>query len=621
MASAPLIALSSLLSVLCGVLEAARFYYQNEVLTRVIARASRGGTDAAVDSWTATLRQLLTTQLLSALASIARSQASRMGRAAFVARLKVDLFAALVKQDVAYFERNDLWETRHLIGNADFVCASLLELPVTLAEGVSRIAAAMALLASQSPAMAVLMLALLPLKQALARALDRLQRRAERAQGTAVAPRGAMNAVWASLVDPVALKTMRAFAREPAEIADFSRAVRAKDAADEKGALAFELFSPARDLLDRLTDLAGVWYGGVLVSAGRMRAADLPAFVSLASDTFDRARFLHGFVQHAGEDVLDPVEAMQRLLLSRPSIGVDTPAYPGPTIEDFSVRFDDVAFAYPTQPETAVLRGVTFSVGAGERVGIMGESGCGKSTLFALLIRLYDADRGTVALGGVPVQRFNPLWLRERVLLVSQSTFLARRTVRENLLFARTRPQDEAKEVPQQELDAAIALALRRAQCAFFLDDKERFPKGLQTDLGVNASKLSGGERQRLALARALLARPAPRVLLLDEHTSALDESSQRLVQLALEEVWRESRCTVLAIAHRLSNFRGMDRVVVLSRRGVVAEQGAPRDILRLYPDGIFAGLCVFRFRFRRETHSSSHGALSCSVKQANVEF
>jgi ABC-type multidrug transport system fused ATPase/permease subunit len=116
--------------------------------------------------------------------------------------------------------------------------------------------------------------------------------------------------------------------------------------------------------------------------------------------------------------------------------------------------------------------------------------------------------------------------------------------------------------------------------------------QGLHTDLGQNASKLSGGERQRLALARALLSRPAPRMLLLDEHTSALDEASQRAVQQSLDRLWQESggTLTVLAIAHRLSNFRGMDKVVVLSKEGRVAEQGSPKEVLRQFPHGIFAG-------------------------------
>jgi len=209
-----------------------------------------------------TLRMLLITQLLSALASIARAQSSRMGRRAFITNLKVDLFAALIRQDIEYFEKHDLWEVRHLIGNAEYVCVSLLDLPISVAEGFSRVTSATALLASQSPTMALLMFFALPLKQLAAKFLDRLQKRTEHAQGTAIAPRGAFNLVWASLVDPVALKTMRSYAREPTEVADFKRAVLAKEAADEKGALAYQLFNPARDLLDRLLDLIGVWYGG-----------------------------------------------------------------------------------------------------------------------------------------------------------------------------------------------------------------------------------------------------------------------------------------------------------------------------------------------------------------------
>jgi len=125
-----------------------------------------------------------------------------------------------------------------------------------------------------------------------------------------------------------------------------------------------------------------------------MRPADLPAFVSISTDTFERARFLYTFIGYAGEDVFDPVEQMFNLLHAQPRIGIDVPAYPVGDLDiDFSVELKDVHFAYPNQPDTLILRGVDFKVPAGERVGIMGESGCGKSTLFALLIRLYEPTR------------------------------------------------------------------------------------------------------------------------------------------------------------------------------------------------------------------------------------
>jgi hypothetical protein len=154
---APLIALSALLSMLCGALDAARFYYQGEALSRIIARGTGGAKAAAASaSPLQAVRMLLGTQVLSTLANIARNQSGRLGalrvcggcvaggvdvrrpgpgRRAFVRTLQVDLFAALVRQDVEYFETHDLWEARHLIGNVDYVCAGLLGLPVTLAEG------------------------------------------------------------------------------------------------------------------------------------------------------------------------------------------------------------------------------------------------------------------------------------------------------------------------------------------------------------------------------------------------------------------------------------------------------------------------------------------------------
>lgn len=569
----PMILISTLLSVYSGTLDATRFYLRGEVISKAITSTGQLGK---------LVKRLLWLEVLCVLVSVLKERAQTIGKRKFVQNLKTDLFAALVSQDLAYFERADMFELRQLIGNSDTVCTSLLSAPTNHLESLARIGSSLMLLSRQSPKLLGVLFALaLPTKHLLTNWLELVSTRFElSAHQLLLFQPGSVQEIWQVLVDPKALKTMRAFAREPAEIAEFSRAIRAKDERDERSAMAYQLLSPTRDALDKLLDVFGVWYGSRLVGVRAMRATDLPAFVSLCSVTFDQARFLWSSLGTFGDEVLDPIERMHDLLQHEPRIGLNRPPYDPNLSLDFSLEFRNVRFAYPTKPQAEILRGVSFRVAPGERVGIMGESGCGKSTLFSLVERFYDPTSGQVLLGGTDLREINPLFLRQHVAFVSQQAFMAKRTIRDNLVYGRG-------DVPATE--AELASALQLAQCLFFLHDKDRFPDGLLTNIGANASKLSGGEVQRLSLARALLAVPPPRLLLLDEYTSALDETSQASIVDAVQRLWEERGITLVCIAHRLSNFKHVDRIVVLNKLGMVAEQGHPKHLLRDHPNGAFA--------------------------------
>ncbi len=265
-----------------------------------------------------------------------------------------------------------------------------------------------------------------------------------------------------------------------------------------------------------------------------------------------------GMVYREIKQALIDMDRMFRLLSvhreveDRPG-SVDVP--PGPA----TLEFREVDFSY--EPARRILHGVSFTIGAGQRVAVVGHSGSGKSTLARLLYRFYDVDAGAILLDGIDLRDLRQASLRAAIGIVPQDTVLFNDTIRYNIHYGRP-----------QASDAEVIGAARAAHIPDFIAS---LPAGYESPVGERGLKLSGGEKQRVAIARALL--KSPRILIFDEATSALDSKSEQAIQAELERI--AVGRTTLVIAHRLSTVMDADQILVMSQ-GRIVERGTHRELL-----------------------------------------
>ncbi|MFE3552622.1 ABC transporter ATP-binding protein [Streptomyces kronopolitis] len=369
------------------------------------------------------------------------------------------------------------------------------------------------------------------------------------------------------------VKLMGRPARESAEFA--TRARRVRDIG-VRSAMVQTYFVTALTLVSALALAVVYGLGGFLALHGRLEPGAIVSLALLLTRLYAPLTALSG----AHIEVMSALVSFERvfevldlepLITEKP----DARAVPeGPV----SVEFDSVRFGYPAADKVSlasleevaaldtrggeeVLHGISFRAEPGQMVALVGSSGAGKSTMAQLLPRLYDADSGAVRLAGVDVRDLTAASLREVLGMVTQDGHLFHDSIRENLLLARP-----------EAAEAELWDALRRARLAELID---RLPDGLDTVVGERGYRLSGGERQRLTIARLLLAHP--RVVILDEATAHLDNTSEAAVQEALTEAL-EGR-TALVIAHRLSTVRAAD-VILVVEDGRIVERGTHEALL-----------------------------------------
>ena len=356
------------------------------------------------------------------------------------------------------------------------------------------------------------------------------------------------------------IRVVKSFVREEREDRKFGRANQdLKDAAMR--ALGVVIFMmPMMMLLMNLTSVAVTWFGGNHVIAGDMPIGDFNAFLTYITQILMSLMMMSMLFMNSSR-ALASSRRIRELMEEKLDLSDENAAHKDLRVARGDVEFRHVTFRYYKNSENTVLNDISFTIHAGETVGIIGSTGCGKTTLVSMIPRLYDVDQGEVLVDGVNVKDYSLYHLREGVGMVLQKNVLFSGTIADNLRWG-----DENATADE------MAEAARSAQADGFI---RAFGQGYETELEQGGVNVSGGQRQRLCIARALLKHP--RILILDDSTSAVDTATEASIRRAFRNELKDS--TKIIIAQRITSVMEADKIIVMDD-GAITGIGSHDELL-----------------------------------------
>lgn len=341
----------------------------------------------------------------------------------------------------------------------------------------------------------------------------------------------------------IGIRIVKAYVRQPFEGEKFRKAAEDVKKAQVHAEKLIIFMLPLMQLVMYGAMTAVMWFGGRQVVFGTMQSGELISFFTYVSQVLMSMMML-GMVFVSLVMVQASNHRIVEVLEEVPDIAdCEKPVM---EVKDGSIRFEDVSFSYSKREENCILKDINVDIASGSVVGIIGGTGSSKSSLVSLIPRLYDVLDGRVILGGHDVREYDIKVLRDSVAMVLQKNVLFSGTIKENLLWGNENATDEQ-----------LRQACRAADAESFISS---FPEGYDTELGQGGVNVSGGQKQRICIARALLKNP--KVLILDDSTSAVDTATETRIRTALKDIAPDT--TKIIIAQRISSVKDADMIIVL---------------------------------------------------------
>ena len=356
------------------------------------------------------------------------------------------------------------------------------------------------------------------------------------------------------------VRVIKSFVRGDYEEEKFSRANEDLKKSSLSAFNVVILNMPIMMLMMNLTTLGVVWFGGKQILVGRMPVGDLTAFTTYIVQILMSLMML-AMVLLQSSRAMASLHRITEVLDARIDLTDENSAQKDKRVENGTVEFRDVSFRYYKENKEPVLSHINFKIDSGKILGIIGSTGSGKTTLVQMIPRLYDPDEGEVLVDGVNVKEYSLEHLREGVGMVLQKNVLFSGTIRENLMWG-----DE--NASEEEVEKAAAAA----QAGFVRD----FTEGYETELGQGGVNVSGGQKQRLCIARALLKKP--KILILDDSTSAVDTATEAKIRESFSGLLKET--TKIIIAQRITSVMEADEILVLDE-GEIVGKGTHEELLK----------------------------------------